>query len=486
MRDVVSHYGTGGTSQRILEVPALAGTRYSLVIRLGREILATRSRYGVTGANCNPEGSDGAFDDVNAFVDAVAEVTQRYVKNLGHSSVRLRDMRDQVGDAGAQKEGSGREERMRNYRAVQDAGPAGRAPTADDEHVDENARFSILQTDDHKTGGHETARCETSYRAVVETRQEASRAAMIARHGQRQTPGGDGDSSDDNDSDDNDHRAPRHGIEDGFTPERADSSRVDTHKRSSRFLLPILTRTYDSSSVKCRFTGDVEDGVSFDGWRSRFYRLIGPSGFGVDDERLKFALIIAAVGGKAETFLLSDVNPDRSDPDPPPPRVAANSSPARTLRESFLRFEMYFLNSSTRAGLRTKAMSLSVRHLQRTHGLLLDQALRDIAEQIRKLAANGPYIYNNEAGMMDVMEHAVMDMAWTVPLRAQRNSGTAVSYTTLEEYVSGLCSFASSLAANDPAFLLAPQTPRSRPQPVMHAGDVFDPYSHAGNDMSEV
>jgi hypothetical protein len=28
----------------------------------------------------------------------------------------------------------------------------------------------------------------------------------------------------------------------------------------------------------------------------------------VDDERLKIALIIAAVGGKAETFLLSDVN----------------------------------------------------------------------------------------------------------------------------------------------------------------------------------
>jgi hypothetical protein len=34
MRDVVSHYGTGGTSQRILEVPAPAGTRDSLVICL--------------------------------------------------------------------------------------------------------------------------------------------------------------------------------------------------------------------------------------------------------------------------------------------------------------------------------------------------------------------------------------------------------------------------------------------------------------------
>jgi hypothetical protein len=56
---------------------------------------------------------------------------------------------------------------------------------------------------------------------------------------------------------------------------------------------------------------------------------------------------------------------------------------------------------------------------------------------------------------------------------------------TLDEYLSGLCSFASSLAASDPAFPLAPPTPRSRPQPGMHAGDVFDPYSHAGNDMSE-
>jgi hypothetical protein len=172
---------------------------------------------------------------------------------------------------------------------------------------------------------------------------------MIARHGQRQTPGGDGDSSDGDDSDDNDHRAPRRGIEDGFTPERADSSRVDTHQRSFPFLLPILTRTYDSSSVKCRFTGDVKDGVSFDGSRPRFYRQIGPSGFGVDDERLQIAMIFAADGGNSETFLLSDVNPDRSDSDPPPPRVAANSSPARTLRESFLRFEMYFLNLSTLA-----------------------------------------------------------------------------------------------------------------------------------------
>jgi hypothetical protein len=352
------------------------------------------------------------------FVDAVAEVTQRYVKNLGHSSVRLRDMRDRVGDAGAQKEGSGREELPRNYRAVQDAGPAGRAPTADDEHVDENARFSILQTDDHETGGHETAQRETSYRAVVETRQETSRAAMIARHVNVR------------------HLEATETLRTTTTATTATIVRLDAALRMallpnvrtlpmsmhtsgpSLFLLSILTRNYDSSSVKCRFTGDVDDGVSFDGWRSRFYRLIGPSGFGVDDERLKIALIIAAVGGKAETFLLSDVNPDRSDPDPPSPCVAANSSLARTLWESFLRFEMYFLNSSARAGLRTKAMSLSVRrHLQRTHGLLLDQALRDFAEQIRKLAANGPSIYNNEAGMMDVMDYAVVDMPWTVPLR---------------------------------------------------------------------
>jgi hypothetical protein len=215
-------------------------------------------------------------------------------------------MHDRVGDAGSQEETSGRVERALNYRAVQDTGPAGRATTADDEHVDENARLSILRTNDHETGGHETARRETSYRAAVETRQEASRTAMIARHGQRQTPGGDGDSSDGDDSVDNDHRAPRRGIEDGFTPERADSSRVDTHQRSFHFLLPILTRTYDSSSVKCRFTGDVEDGVSFDGWRSRFYRLIGPSGFVVDDKRLKIAMIIEADGENSETFLRSD------------------------------------------------------------------------------------------------------------------------------------------------------------------------------------
>jgi hypothetical protein len=137
--------------------------------------------------------------------------TPRYVKNLGQSSVRLRDMRDRVGDAGAQKEGSGREERARNYPAVQDGVSAGRVPTADDEQVNKNARFSILQTDDHETGGHETARRETSYRAVVETQQQESRAAMIVRHGRRQTPRCDGDSSDDDDSDDNDHRAPRRG-----------------------------------------------------------------------------------------------------------------------------------------------------------------------------------------------------------------------------------------------------------------------------------
>jgi hypothetical protein len=58
MKDVVSHYGTGGTSQRIVVVPAPAGTRDSLVILLGREILATRSRHGMTGANCDPECSD--------------------------------------------------------------------------------------------------------------------------------------------------------------------------------------------------------------------------------------------------------------------------------------------------------------------------------------------------------------------------------------------------------------------------------------------
>jgi hypothetical protein len=78
-------------------------------------------------------------------------------------------MRDRVGDAGAQEETSGREERAPNYRAVQDTGPAGQAPTADDEHVDEKARFSILQTNDHETGGHETARREASYHAAVET-----------------------------------------------------------------------------------------------------------------------------------------------------------------------------------------------------------------------------------------------------------------------------------------------------------------------------
>jgi hypothetical protein len=168
-----------------------------------------------------------------------------------------------------------------------------------------------------------------------------------------------------------------------------------------------------------------------------------------------------------------------------PPRVATNISPARTLRESFLRFEMYFLNSSTRAGLHNKATSLSIRHLQSTHGLLLDQALRDIAEQIRKLAANEPSIYNYEAGMMDVMDNAVVDMPWTVPLRARRNSGSAVPYMTLEEYVSGLCSFASSLAASDPASLHVPPTPRSCPQPVMHAGDNFDAYSHAGHETND-
>jgi hypothetical protein len=146
MRDVVSNYGTGGASQRILEVPASGGTRDSLVVRLGREILATRSRYGVTGTSCNPDGSDCAFDDVNAFVDSVAEVNHRYVTTLGHS-VGMKHMRDGVGGADAQKEVSGREEHARNYRAVQNAGPAGHAQTGIDEHIDGTARFSILQTE---------------------------------------------------------------------------------------------------------------------------------------------------------------------------------------------------------------------------------------------------------------------------------------------------------------------------------------------------
>jgi hypothetical protein len=112
----------------------------------------------------------------------------------------------------------------------------------------------------------------------------------------------------------NGHGAPRRGIENVFTPERADNSRFDAHKRSFSFLLPILTRTYDSFSVKCRFTLDIENGESFHGWRSRIYRLICPSGFGVDGERLTIALVIAALGETAEKFLLSDVDPARSDP----------------------------------------------------------------------------------------------------------------------------------------------------------------------------
>jgi hypothetical protein len=97
---------------------------------------------------------------------------------------------------------------------------------------------------------------------------------------QRQSPGGGGDSSD---LHSDDHRAPRRSIEDGNTPERAGSSPIDTHKQSFRYLLPILSRTYNSSSVKSRLSGEVEDGVSFDGRRSRDYRLIGPSGFQVQE-----------------------------------------------------------------------------------------------------------------------------------------------------------------------------------------------------------
>jgi hypothetical protein len=130
-----------------------------------------------------------------------------------------------------------------------------------------------------------------------------------------------------------------------------------------------------------------------------------------------------------------------------------------------------------------RVMGLSVLRLQRTHGLLLDQALKDMAEQIRKIAANGLSIYNNEAGMMDVMDHAVIDMSWTVPLGAQRNSGTAGSYTTLEEYVSSLCSISTSLAANNPAFLLAPPPPCFRPQPVMLTADeTCEEYSDFWDD----
>jgi hypothetical protein len=178
----MSYHGTGGTSQRIPEVLAPAGTRDSLVIRLVREILAARSRYGVTGANCNPDGSDSAFNDVNTFGDTIAEVTQRYVKNSGHG-VGMRVKRDRVGDADAQKEVSGREEHARTSRAVQNAGPNGRAQTADDEHTDETARLSIVQNNGQMNGGHEAARRGTRYRAEVVSRQHASRAAMLSRHG---------------------------------------------------------------------------------------------------------------------------------------------------------------------------------------------------------------------------------------------------------------------------------------------------------------
>jgi hypothetical protein len=183
MRDVVSHCGTGGTSQRILEVLASAGTRGSLVIRLGREILAGSSRYGVTGANCNPDGSDSAFNDVNTFDDTIAEVTQRYVKNSGHG-VGMKVKRDGVGDADAQKEVSGGEEHARTSRAVQNAGPNGRAQTADNEHTDATARLSIVQNNGQMNGCHETARRGTSYRAEVVSRQDFPRAAMRSRHGQ--------------------------------------------------------------------------------------------------------------------------------------------------------------------------------------------------------------------------------------------------------------------------------------------------------------
>jgi hypothetical protein len=94
---------------------------------------------------------------------------------------------------------------------------------------------------------------------------------MLSRHGQRQSPGGGGDTSDSDD-----HHAPPRGIEDGITPERAGSFPIDTHEQSFRYLLPNLSRTCGSFSVKSRFGGDVEDGVRFDGRRPRYYRLIGP------------------------------------------------------------------------------------------------------------------------------------------------------------------------------------------------------------------
>jgi hypothetical protein len=146
MKGVVTHYGTGRRSQRILKVPVTAGTRDFLVICLGREILLKRSEHGVPGANYNPDGSGSAFDDLNAFVNTVREVNQRYQKTLG-LSVGTNHMHDRVGDAGAQMESSGREERARTDGDVQDAGRARRTQTGDDGHSDETARLPIVQTE---------------------------------------------------------------------------------------------------------------------------------------------------------------------------------------------------------------------------------------------------------------------------------------------------------------------------------------------------
>jgi hypothetical protein len=118
-----------------------------------------KSKHGVPGANYNPDGSDRAFDDLDAFVNTGAEVNQRYVKTLGHS-VGTKHMQDRVGEAGAQMESSGREEGARTDRDVQDAGRARRTQTGDDGHSDETARLPIVQTDVHETVGqadrHET------------------------------------------------------------------------------------------------------------------------------------------------------------------------------------------------------------------------------------------------------------------------------------------------------------------------------------------